>query len=200
MGYVPQPTLDYFKSAYNLGVFFRLGTDPALHLSFLTGDMKIRMSTTLDDAGTVYFGCGRLQNIPDLMVLTNGIADTYTFTLNGLDPTMTARMLDSAPEVLGARLTVGIAPLTDRWQPATSIVQIWTGVADFLSESMPPETDPLKNRTQSLSLVAMSGDQSRQRQDLATYSDAAQRARSPTDSFCSRTNRAPYQVVWPRNI
>ena len=199
MGYVPDATLAEFRGQFNLGVFFRLGTDPALHLSFLVNDMMMEMPG-LDEPGTIYKGCGVLQNIPELEVLVNGIADTVTFTLSGLDPSLTAAMLDSAPDVLGAPVTVGIAPMDVRWQPKTPIVLLWSGTADMISEAMPPETDPTKNRTQSISLAAMTGDQSRQFQNLSTYADPIQQEISPGDRFCSRTTRAPYQISWPRNI
>jgi hypothetical protein len=198
MGYFPDATIAALRDLANLGVFFRLGTDPPLRLSFSVNDYPIELPG--DEPGAVYFGAGRLINIPDLEALVNGIADTVSFTISGLDPQATALMLDSAPEVLGAPISIGIAPLNARWQPATPVGLIWSGTADLVSESMQFETDMTKNRTQSLTLTASTGDQSRQFQNLSTYSDATQKTLSPGDNFCSRVVRyTQTQIIsWPR--
>ena len=199
MAYIPDATIAAFRGSFNLGVFFRLGTVPALHLSFLVNDVPMQMPG-LDAPETVYTGAGVLQNIPDLETLVNGIADTVTFTIGGLDPTAVALMFDDAPEVLGAPVTIGIAPMDARWQPSAPIALLWTGTADFISEAMAAETDPTKARTQTISLSTSTGDQSRQFQNLLTFSDNTQQMLHPGDNFCSRTPRYTASTVfsWPR--
>lgn len=199
MGYIPDATIAALRGPINLGVFFRLGTDPPLRLSFSVNDFPIALPN-LDEAGAVYRGSGRLMNIPDLEVLINGIADTVSFTLSGLDPQGTALMLDGAPEVLGAPVTIAIAPLDKRWQPIGDPAVLWSGTADAISESMALEKDRTKNRTQSLTLTASTGDQSRQLQALTTYSQQTQQALYPSDNFFQRVVRylQTYLVSWPR--
>ena len=199
MGYVDDATIAAFRGNFNLGIFFRLGTDPALRLAFGVNDVPI-VIPSLDPPGTVYRGCGALLGIPDLETLINSLADTVSFTLDGLDPQAVAFMFDSAPEVLGASVTVGIAPLDARWQPLSPIVPLWTGTADFVAEDLKVETDPTKPQTQSITLTASTGDQSRQFQNLLTYSDLTQKTLHPGDQFCSRTVRYTQTslVTWPR--
>jgi hypothetical protein len=199
MGYVPDATVAALKGNYNLGIFFRLGTTPALHLAFGVNDVPITVPV-LDSVGTIYQGAGRFLDIPTLEVLINGIADKVTFSLYGIDPSVAALVLDSTPEVLGALVTIGIAPLDARWQPLSQIIGLWSGTADFIAEEMKPESDPTKSRVQSIMLTTSSGDTSRALPNLITYSDATQKTLYPTDRFFERTVRyiQGYLVSWPR--
>lgn len=199
MGYAPDSVITALRGSYNLGVFFRLGTLPALHLSLSVNDIPIVMPS-LDAPGTVYQGAGRIITFPALEVLVNGIADTVEFTLSGVDPQAVALMQESAPAVLGASVKMGIAPMDARWQPVTNIIPLWSGTADVTSENISPSTDPRQGGMQSISLTAMTGDQSRQVPNNYTYSNATQQALHPGDAFCSRTQlyRQTTIVVWPR--
>ena len=77
---------------------------------------------------------------------------------------------------------------------------LWSGTADVVSEAMDFDPDPTKNLTQKLTLTASTGDQSRQLQNLLTYSDATQKGLHPGDNFCSRTPiyTQTRQTIWPR--
>lgn len=199
MGYVSDATIAALKAGGNLGLFFRLGTAPALHLSFGVNDVPITLPS-YDDPGTVYLGAGRLVDIPQFEALINGLSDKVTFSLSGIDPVEASYMLDSAPEVLGARTTIGMAMIDARWQPIGSIIGLWTGTADYVSEKMDLETDVAKNRVQSIMLTTSTGDASRAFPNLLTYTDAVQRAMHPTDAFFQRVSRyvQTYLVSWPR--
>lgn len=199
MAYVPDATIAALRGTFNLGVFFRLGTAPSLNLSFSVGDVPIGLPN-YDAPGTIYRGAGRILEIPQLEILINGLADKVSFSIAGLDPTAVGLMLDTAPEVLGALVTVGIAPMDARWQPTTSIIGLWSGTADFLSEEMKVETDPTKNRVQSLTLYTTTGDTSRSFPNLQTYTSPTQNALYPTDTFFDRVQRyvQTYYVPWPR--
>lgn len=199
MGYFADATIAAFKASFNLGVFFRLGTSPALHMSFSVNDIPIQMPG-LDAVGTVYQGGGRLQNIPALELMVNGLSSKVSFTLNGVDSTLAQMMLDSAPEVLGAPVTVGICPMDQYFQPVGAITAMWTGTAEYVSEEITVERDIAKPQTQSLALIASAGDTSRAFSSFLTFTDAAHRAIFATDSFFDRVSRqvVGYRVTWPR--
>lgn len=202
MPYADPNTLQLFKYSYNLGVFFRLlpvGGSP-IRLSLLANAMPYQLDQT-DASGAQYTGCGRLLAVPALETLINGIASTVTFGLNGVDQGLVAEMLDNAPPVLGAPVTVGIGALDARYQPVagSSPIPIWSGVGDFIGESLGPVTRASQPRVQSLSLTAASGDQSRQLGNNLTYTDATQQLLSPGDTFCQRTPvyYASRLINWP---
>jgi hypothetical protein len=200
MGYIPDATLQAFRGSYNLGVFFRLGLTPQpILLSLSAQSIPIAMPN-LDAAGSVYTGLGRIGTMPALETLINGTASTVSFALGGLDPRALGLMLDQNPEVLGTPVSIGIAPMDVRWQPAAPVALLWSGVADFVAESMPATSDPTVNRVQTLTLTALSGDQARQLGNNLTLTDATQQMLYPGDTACSRVSRyvATYIVSWPR--
>lgn len=204
MAYLSDATIDYLKTDRNLGVFLRLATEPALHLTLGVNDMEIGIAS-VDSTGTIYRGAGVLQNIPELEMLINGIADKVTFSVSGVDPTFMAKLDAEAPEVVGAELHVGFAPLDDDFQPLTDIIPIWLGWADYWSASQSEQKDTTKPVTNTISLMAMSGSPARSRQNLSTYTDQAQRMVNPIsgqddDRFCERVSRyfQAYIVSWPR--
>ena len=199
MGYVPVSVVAALRGEIRLGVFFRLGTTPALHLAFGVNDVPITIPS-IDPAGTIYQGGGAFLNVPDLEILINGLADKVTFQLNGLSPAQVTDLLRDAPPVLGARATIGIAPLDVRYQPLCQIVPLWTGTADFIAEEMKPQPDLTKNRTMSIMLTCMTGDTTRSAPNLTSYADAIQKARFPDDRFFERIVRyiPGLLVAWPR--
>lgn len=197
--YVDPGIATTLRQDYSLGIFFRVGTDPALHLSMSLNSIPISVPG-LDDPGTVYVGAGSLTSLPDLELLVNGLADRVVFELNGLDPIATDMLFDDAPDVLGALVTVGFAPLDERWQPMAQIIPIWTGTGDFLAQSMQIETDRAKSRTVSLQLSTSAGDTSRMVPGFSTYTDSSQKMLYPTDTFFARMARyvPGLNVTWPR--
>lgn len=199
MGYLPDATIAALRGNTNLGIFIRVGTTPALHLAFGVNDVPITVPV-LDSSGTTYIGAGRFVDVPSLETLINGLADKVSFSLSGIDPTFANQLLDTAPEVLGALVTVGIAPLDDRWQPLSQIIGLWSGTADFLAQEMKPEPDPTKSRVQTISLTCSTGDVSRAFPNLLTYSDLTQKTMYPTDRFFERVSRyvQGLLVSWPR--
>lgn len=204
MAYIDTATIAYLKDSLNLGLFLRLDTTPSLHLTLGVNDMPIGISS-VDSAGTVYRGAGILQNLPDLEMLINGIADTVRFTVSGVDDTFAARLDESAPDLLGSKIHVGFAPLDDNYQPVTNIIPIWLGWADFWSAAQTESVDHTQPAMNSITLVAKSGAQGRSKQNLSTYTDQAQRQIYPVsgqndDRFCERVARyfQGYIVSWPR--
>lgn len=200
MGYIPDETINAFRGVYNLGLFFRLDTDPALHLWWGVSD-KTAAIPDLDVAGTLYYGAGIMLGVPDaLEILINGTAARVDWAMIGVDPDLTANLADDAPIVVGKRADFAIAALDDRWQLLAQPLSIWVGTADFWAEAQPNEPDITKSKTRTLMLSTMTGDTSRSLAYYATWTDQDQHRVSPTDSFCERVPRyyTGLQITWPR--
>lgn len=136
MEFVPAHIIEEMRGSHQLGIFLRVDTDPALHLWFGINDIPANFDS-IDPTGTVYLGGGRLIGVPTLEVLVNGTADSVEFTLSGLDPTTSAKMLDSLPPVRGADVQMGLTTLDRYFQPMSSIIPIWTGTASHTGEVSP---------------------------------------------------------------
>ena len=204
MGYISDTAVGYLTDSTNLGVFLRLATSPALHLTLGVNDMPIGIDS-IDPGGTVYRGAGVLQNIPELEMLINGISDSVRFTVSGVDATFAATLDEAAPPVLGAQIHVGFAPLDANYQPRTDIIPIWLGWADYWSAKQTESVDHREPAISSITLVARSGTHARSKQNLSTYTDQAQKLVNPIsgqddDKFCERVARyfQGYIVSWPR--
>lgn len=199
MSYIDPDVAALFRGPVNLGVFWRLGTDPALHLWMGIHEVPIGIPS-LDEDGTTYLGAGRLIDIPELELLINGIADKVDFSLSGVDSAFLAQLDASAPKVAGALCTVGFAPLDERYQPMTSIIPIWCGTADFWTMQRDPASEIGGSPVQRITLSVGAGDTSRANPKLKTFTDAEQRRVSPTDRFFDRVIRyvQTYIVPWPR--
>lgn len=197
MGWIPDDTIAAMRSSFQLGIFLRIDTDPALHIWFGINDIPARFDS-IDADGTVYMGGGRLLGVPELQVLVNGTADSVDFTLSGIDPATSAKAIDSMPPLRGAAVQMGIATLDQYYQPMGPIIPIWKGTASHVSEASPAvQGDETPSITLSLSVVA--GSVTRSRPSQAIWSDAMQKALSPTDDFCKQVQRlaAGLAPVWP---
>ncbi len=197
--YVPDVVVDAFRQGLALGVFMRLGTDPALHVWMGVNDCPIGIPA-LDPTGTVYQGAGRLLGIPELELLINGKGDQIAFSLSGVDVDFIADLDENAPEVRGASVIVGIAPLDERYQPICQIVPLWRGVADYWAAGAKAPDDPTKSIVQSISLNVGVGDTSRATPRSLTFTTPCQQRRAPGDRFFDRVNRyvAGLLIAWPR--
>lgn len=195
--YVPAAVIEELRGSHNLGVFIHLATDPPLHVWFGTAD-KVAGIDSIDPAGTVYLGGGRLIGLPTLEVLVNGTADSVEMTMSGIDPETGAKMIDSIPEVRGRDLYLGMTTLDEYYQPMSSIIPLWNGAASHIIESSQTVTGAT-NRTQSLGLIVTSGEDTRSRPAYALWSPAHQRALSSTDAFCDGTARLARGIypAWP---
>lgn len=201
MGYVSDDVISALRGSYNLGLVFRLGTNPPLRLwAGVNSSPPIGITAVDAVGGNTYIGAGGLLNIPDLEILINGLADRVDFSLSGLDAAITADLQDGAAPVLGAEVHVGFVPLDSNWQPTAPIVSLWVGTADFWAETQEPQTDITKSQTRTLTLSTSTGDTSRARPRLTTFTDSAQKLRFPTDRFFERVSRyiQSYSVTWPR--
>lgn len=208
--YIPPAVVARLRTSTSLAVFVRLDTDPALHLWFGVGDCPIGIDG-IDEDGTVYQGGGRLGGLDALQVLINGKSEVVDFILSGIDPVAGGRMLDSIPPIKGKRLIVGITALDDFYQPMTSIIPMWTGIAAKTAEQMAPVTGTQAPKL-SLALSVAAGDNARSRKAATEWShlqqvEESRRLRAgtpdegaPDDLFCRQTLRLSrgVQPSWPR--
>ena len=200
MGYIPDEVIAAFKGTYNLGLFFRLYTDPALHLWWGVSDKPAQIDA-LDVAGTVYNGAGLITDVPDaLEMLINGTASRVDWEMSGVPPNLTANLSATAPSVVGARVDFAISALDSRWQIIGSPVPVWVGSADFWAEAQSPQTDVTKPKLRKIILSTMAGDTSRALPYFATWTDIDQQQISATDTFCERVPRyyVGQIITWPR--
>jgi hypothetical protein len=179
-------------------VFFRLDTDPPLRLWTGINDIGIGIDV-VDEAGSVYLGAGRLLDVPDLEVLINGLADRVDIFLPGVSVEAANRVAAGAPSVQGLAVNIGVATLDDRYQPLTSIIPVWYGLADLWSMAQTASADPASPPTRTLALSVGAGRTGRARARRAAYTPAQQKLLFPTDEFCEFVSRytSLYEVKWP---
>jgi hypothetical protein len=198
--YISAETSAAFRGIYNLGMFLRLDTDPALHLWWGVGDIKAAIPD-LDVDGTVYIGGGVLTEVPDgLEMLINGRADKADWILSGVSPEHVEALVKDDPGITGKSVTFAAAPLDDYWQLKAPPVPLWVGTAERWVEHMAPQENPTKSRVLSLVMSVTSGDTTRSLPYYATWTDRDQRIVSAFDLFCARVSRYyPGQAIkWPR--
>jgi hypothetical protein len=210
MGWVPDEIVAELRGDHQLGIFLRIDTDPALHLYFGVNDVPIGFDG-IDPDGTVYLGGGRLNGVPSLEVLVNGTSDAVDFSVSGIDPATGAKMLDSIPPVRGALVQLGLTTLDQYFQPMSSIIPIWTGVASHTKEARGPVQQG-EMPTLSIALAVVAGENMRSRKSSSLWSEPQQievsrrlrvglpSASLPDDKFCSQTGRLArgVQPTWPR--
>lgn len=150
----------------------------------------------VDLEGGIYLGIGLVGDVPALRRLIGGLGERVEFALNGADQT-TFRLADQdAHTIRNAPVYVGIVFFDDHFQPVADVAWLWSGTADVVETSRDGQGESIVRR---VSLSVASGFTDRTRPQLGFYTDADQRRRSPTDSFCSRV--AAYSVestiTWP---
>ncbi|RWP31824.1 hypothetical protein [Mesorhizobium sp.] len=195
--YVPQAVLDAMAGSHILGIFFRLETDPGLHIWAGVNDIPAGFDS-IDEDDTVYLGGGRLLNVPTLEVLVNGQSSSVEFGIAGIDPSTAQKVVDTMPDVRGKDIKIGFTTLDKYYQPMSSIVALWTGTASHPTESSPPVTGG-ENKKTNLSLAVVSGTNTRSRASQVLWTPAHQKALHPTDEFCSGVARLGRGVApaWP---
>lgn len=198
MGYVPDNIIEAMRGSHQPALFVRLDTDPPLHLRLGGHDIPMGIDS-VDPEGAVYLGC-RLQGIPSLEILINGMADSVEFSLSGIDPETAADMAASLPPVRGAAVQVGTTTLDQYYQPMSSIVWLWHGAASHRRRASPPAKSN-QSRTVQLGLVVASGENGRSRGTQVLWSHAHQQAEYPGDDFFKNMQRMArgVQAVWPNN-
>lgn len=185
------------SGAVNLGVLFRLDTDPVFRIWSGAGNLTIP-SDAIEQSDATYLGAGQLAGIPQLSQLINGVAERVNFTLSGVDA-RTMQLADAdAVEVQGAQVNLGLQVFDSTWQPVGSVAWIGAYVADVLVTAAQATEGARMFRSVSLSVAsAFTG---RRNAPINYYTDFDQKRVSATDRFCDRV--ALYsqgvQKVWPR--
>jgi hypothetical protein len=198
--YVPENIIEAMRSSHTLGIFFRLDTDPALHIWMGVNDIPAGFDS-IDADGTVYLGGGRLLNVPTLEVLINGQADDVVFGISGIDPKSAQKVIDAMPDVRGKRVYLGITTLDKYYQPMGPIIPLWEGIASHKKDRLPPVVGN-EPHTVTLALAIVSGGSTRSRPALSVWDSAHQKALYPTDRGCDATARLARGVApeWPKYV
>jgi hypothetical protein len=205
MVYIDEATSALFRTSGNRGLFFKLESDPALHLWSGFSDVDAGIPSTDLPSGDRYIGAGVFKALPELEAVINGTATSLEFTIDGVLPEYAERVDEEAPDVLGSVLRIGIAALDERWQPVTPIIWLTRGIADYWSMDQRPVKGD-RNATRTLSLVVTFGASGRSRPRRASWTPAQQQAFPvpsgvAPDRFCDQVFRYQrgHQVSWPRS-
>lgn len=145
------------------------------------GDLIIP-ADDVDAEGGTYQGVGILGEVPALRHLVGGTAERLDFVLTVPSGDVFALADEDAAEVLNAPVDVGVIFFDEDWQQ-TAVAWLWNGTADVPSVS---RSGSGLNVTRSISLSVASAFTDRTRPQLTYFTDADQRRRSATDTFCSR--------------
>ena len=168
----------------NIGIFFRLETDPVVRIWLGFGPINPGVNV-LDTEGAEYNGFGELSEVPNFNQLLNGSAERVDFTLSGVSgDLLTIASGDDAQQVKGKRVTVGFALMDSDWSLIGSVHWCALYIADYLSIDQQPSgvgEDPVRT----ISLSCGSRFTGRRRPSFSYFSDQDQVARFPGDRFCS---------------
>lgn len=185
---------------FQLGVFFRLETDPVVRLWLGFGKIAPGINV-LDSEGATYNGFGEIQNIPASKQMMNGKAERVEFSISGV----TGAILEiasggDAQQVKGKRVSVGFAVMDSAWQLVGPIH--WTAhyTADFLSLQQSGGDSPDDPIIRTIMLSCGSTMTARRRPALGYFSNQDQQRRHPGDRFCERTPlfANEFNKPWPQ--
>lgn len=182
----------------NIGVFFRLDTDPAVRLWGGAFNIEPGVSV-LDEAGAVYLGFGELRDIPRVKQLLNGAAERVEFTMSGVDGAVLAMAASDAGVVKGKRVSLGVMWFSESFAPLGPIHWVADYVADFLAIEQ-QQASALAPVTRLVKLSCGSRFTGRRRPALSYFSDQDQEARHPGDRiFALVGNYAHgFSKQWPK--
>lgn len=178
-------------------LFFLLEAESAPVRAWLGVGDYVLPADDVDLTGGTYLGIGLVGDMPALSQLVGGLAERIEFTLSGASDETLRLADDEASEVRNAPVHVGIAFFDQDWQQADDVAWLWDGTADSPSVDRSASENGEIVRRVTLSVGSAFVDRSRP--VLGFYTDADQKRRSPTDTFCARV--AGYGVdstiQWP---
>lgn len=206
MDYIPDATAALFRENINLGIFFRLDHPLAggiLRLWLGVNRVSMKMTGVETSAPFTYYGAGRLQSVPDLEAIINDGATRLEITIEGVSNEAQAQIDTDPPDVAGRRLHIGMAVFDADWQPTImDILPLQHAIADYwsMTGTMGRGGTAPNPQTRTLSLSASVGQTGRSRPRRATYTDAQQKFRFPTDDFCRNVARYDrgFVIAWPK--
>lgn len=183
----------------NIGVFFRLETDPIVRLWLGFGNIAAGVNT-YDLTGAEYIGFGEIQEIPELNQMINGAAQRVDFTLSGVSgDVLQIASGGDAEQVKGKPVAVGFALMAQDFSLLGSIKWFASYTADYLSVQQPAVSDPTQPIVRTVTLSCGSLMTGRRRPSFSYLSDQDQQARHPGDLFCSLVGRYAhgFNKAWP---
>jgi hypothetical protein len=184
----------------NIGIFFRLETDPIVRIWLGVGDIKPGVNV-LDMDGAIYQGAGTLAPVPTFKALINGAAERVEFTASGVSGEILAIASGGDSEqVKGKKCSVGFAVLDGTWKLLGPVKWIRTYFADFLGIQQNIVDDPANPIVRTVTLSVGSLTTARRRPSYSYFTNQDQQARFPGDRFCERTPlyATGFSKAWPR--
>lgn len=169
-------------ATHRRAIVWRLNADPPAWLWSGFGDLDTP-ADDYDASGARYRGAGALLQIPELKQMMNGLADRVDFSVSGVNAEALRLALEDRETVQGAVLTVGHVTFDRDWQLEGGPVWTWRGIADVLSIDSQASDN---GRERSITLSVASADTLRSSPQLAWFTDADQRRRSPDDTIFDR--------------
>lgn len=160
-------------------LLLRMATDPVVRVWSGAGPLAVP-TDTVETEDTPYSGLGELLNLPAVEQLINGVSQKVSFTVSGVSAEMLALAQADRATVRGATVWIGTLILDDDLQPVDGVDWEWRGKADTLELASTPNGD---DRVRTVTLTVAAADATRTRADLAFFTDADQRRRSPDDLF-----------------
>jgi hypothetical protein len=158
------------------------------HIVEVDTDTPVRLWTghgLLLAAGTQYTGTGQLIGLPDIKALINGVAERLDVTISGVSSDA-LRLLDTERHTIPqSPARIGRVSFDDAWQ-VTGVEWLWRGVADSVNIGSQQSDN---GRVRTVSIGFASGNTRRSNPQIALFTDADQRKRSPTDAFFSHTGQ-----------
>lgn len=165
---------------YRRSIVWRLECDPISYLWSGIGDLPIPAGIF---PAAVYKGAGALLTVPALKQMMNGLTDRVEFTVSGVTAETVRLAIDDRETVKGASLHIGFVLFDPDWQLIGPPTWEWHGIADIITTDR-QSADQGGQRSITLSVAV--ADTRRANPQLAWFTDANQRLRSPTDAAFDR--------------
>ncbi len=164
------------------GIFLRVETDPVLRMWSGIGQYdQVPVSPIEPEEGATYYGLGDIVDLDPLEAFFNGKAGRNNVTVQGAVVTQpafaaAARNLDITE---GAECNFGVCLFDRNLQPMSPVAWLWAGIGSSLTVKK-----DAKGGVRSITLPIGSLLTGRRRPNGARWTDASQKARSPTDRSC----------------
>lgn len=183
----------------NIGVFFRLATDPVVALWLGFGDIEPGVNV-LDETGRTYTGFGEITNVPEFNQMINGAAQRVEFTLSGVSgDVLDIASGNDAEDIKGKPVAVGFGVFSAEWELLGTVKWFANYTADFLSVRQSETNDFETPIMRVVTLSCGSQMTGRRRPGRSYFTHVDQVARHPGDNFCYFVPRYAhgFSKAWP---
>lgn len=155
-----------------------LESDPPAYLWTGFGNIDI----DIDGDVRRFLGAGHLLSIPDIKAIINGATDRYEFGISGVSPDTVRLAHEDRDSVELADARIGRINFDADWQQDSDVEWLWDGFADIITtDSAPTE----RGRQRRITIGLANDETRRSNPQIAFFTDADQRRRSPDDAFFS---------------